>query len=105
MTDKEFFKKYTSKPVMACEFMNVKSPDFNNLNRENFDYEENEKKLYCDSCGHKSFIYACSEEYKDEVSDNEEDNGLQMLCPKCFSWNYFEDRYTWDIKITKWNNI
>lgn len=97
-TDKEFFKENSSKPVKLSNFTNFKSPDINKINIKEFDYFTNDKKLYCDNCGYKSFIWAENEKYKDMDYESN-----QMLCPKCFSYNYFEDSYTWDLKITKWN--
>ena len=83
-------KKFNiTKPICASNFMNVKSPNIYKINKNEFDYLTNEKKLYCDSCGHKSFIWAECDKYKD--LDNESN---QMLCPNCFSYNYFEGGYT-----------
>jgi len=98
MTDKEFFKNHTTKPVLASGFKNVKSPNVYNINKKEFEIIKNDEKLYCDSCGHKSYFWAENDKYKDDDEHN------QMLCPRCYSWNYFEGGYTWDIKITNWNN-
>jgi len=84
----------TSKPIQASNFIRgVLSPNIYNINKKEFEYIRNDKKLYCDSCGHKGFMWAENDNYKDADLESN-----QILCPKCFSWNYFEGGYTDDIK-------